>query len=240
VCNYKAKIALSLTCLTKNQKLKSAKGIFRKSYKGKTGFTLIEMIIVVSIITIMSSIAAISFYPNIDKIKADMSARSVVFNLNYARIQAIKENNNYIVNFNKIVNADGSTRCFIEVHDDDNNDGQRDAGEKVKVEELTKGIIYDFPVGKDIDSDPAPTADKLDGIVFSLNVSDDNEVRFNSRGNASDSGEVYMIPLRSLEKKRLKNRRMVSLDMISGRAVVWIYDVGRDDAGQSPWKRESE
>ena len=169
-----------------------------------------------------------------------MSARSVAFNLNYARIQAIKENNNYIVKFKKIVDANGSTSCFIEVHDDDNNDGQRDADEKVKVEELTKGIVYNFPVGKDIDSDPAPSADKLDGIVFSLNISDDNEVRFNSRGNASDSGEVYMIPLKSLEKSRLKNRRMVSLEMISGRPVVWIYDVGRDDAGLSPWKKEWE
>ena len=238
--DLKAKIALPLNCLTKNLKLKSMKDIFRESYKGKTGFTILEMIIVVSIIAIMSSIAAISFFPNIDRIKADMSARSVVFNLNYARIQAIKENNNFIVKFKKTVNADGMTRCFIEVHDDDDNDGQRDTSEKVKVEELTKGIIYNFPVGKDIDSDPSPSADKLDGIVFSLSVSDDNEVRFNSRGNASDSGEVYMIPLKSLEKKRLNNRRMVTLDMISGRAVVWIYDVGRDEAGESPWKREWE
>lgn len=235
-----AKIALHFTCLTKNKKLKSAQGIFREFYKDKTGFTLLEMIIVVSIITIMASIAAISFYPNIDKIKADMSARSVALNLNYARIQAIKENNNYIVKFEKINNPDGTTSYFIEVHDDDNNDGQRDINEKVKVERLTKGIIYNFPVGKDIDSDPAPSADKLDGIVFSLNTLDDNQVRFNPRGNASDSGEVYMIPLKSLEKNRLKNRRMVSLEKISGRSILWIYDVARDDAGQSPWKREWE
>jgi prepilin-type N-terminal cleavage/methylation domain-containing protein len=216
------------------------KDIFQKHYKGTRGFTILEMIIVVSIIAIMSSIAAISFYPNIDRIKADMSARSVVFNLNYARIQAIKENNNFIVKFKKVVDADNVIKCYIEVHDDDDNNGQRDTGEKVKVEELSKGITYNYPVGKDIDSDPSPSADKLDGIVFSLSTPDDNEVRFNSRGNASDSGEVYMIPLKSLEKKRLQNRRMVTLDMISGRAVVWIYDVERDEAGLSPWKREYE
>ena len=79
-----------------------------------------------------------------------MSARSIALNLNHARILAIKENNNYIVKFDKIDNPDGTKSYIIEIHDDDDNDGQRDTDENVKVEELAKGIIYDFPVGKDI------------------------------------------------------------------------------------------
>ena len=102
--------------------------------------------------------------------------------------------------------------------------------QKVEVEELTKGVTFDLKSGKDIYCTSSPPSTMLDGIVFP-----DNKVTFHPRGNASDSGEVYIFPLTSKEKGRTGNRRAVSLEKVSGKPIIWRFDKDKDEGGQCPW-----
>jgi prepilin-type N-terminal cleavage/methylation domain-containing protein len=197
----------------------------------ESGFTILEMMVVIAIIAILSSLAAISATGSIDRMKTDMTARTVALTLNRARIRAISENNNYIVTF--LIQNPGTTGksgYLMQIHDDDNRNGTIDTGEKVEEEHLTKGVPFDIPSGKDLYCTSSPPSSMADGIVFP-----DNKVTFYPRGNASDSGEVYIFPLTSKEKGRKSNRRAISLEKVSGKPIIWRFDKNKDEDGQCPW-----
>ena len=104
------------------------------------------MLTVLAIIAILSSIAAITATGSIDRLKADMTARTIALSLNKARIRAISENNNYVVTFLIRDTGDKDKSGYIlEIHDDDNRNGTKDTNEKVEEENLTKGVPFDLP-----------------------------------------------------------------------------------------------
>jgi hypothetical protein len=163
-----------------------------------------------------------------------MTARTVALSLNKARIRAISENNNYVVRF--LIKDPGNTNksgYLIEIHDDNNRNGTKDTGEKVEEVELTKGVPFDLPEGKDLYCTSPTSSSMKDGIVFP-----DNKVTFYPRGNASDSGEVYIYPLTSKEKKRNWNRRAVSLEKVTGKPIIWYFDKDKDKSGTCPWTKK--
>jgi prepilin-type N-terminal cleavage/methylation domain-containing protein len=208
---------------------KLSKGACRRG-----GFTIIEMLTVLAIIAILSSIAAITATGSIDRMKADMTARTIAFALNKARIRAITENNNYVVSFvTRDTGSKDKSGYIIEIHDDNNRNGIKDTGEKVEEEHLTKGVPFDLPEGKDIYCTSPTSSSMRDGIVFP-----NNKVTFYPRGNASDSGEIYIYPLTSKEKGRNWNRRAVSLEKVTGKPVIWFFDKEKDKSGKCPWTRK--
>jgi prepilin-type N-terminal cleavage/methylation domain-containing protein len=199
------------------------------------GFTLLEVMTVVAIIAIMSGIAVYSINTNLDRIRADTAVRRVSITLNYARIRAIAEDTNYVVSFKVRPTATiDQSKCYIEMLADSNGNGVKDTGEKVMIEDLPKGVIYDLNSHKDIYNIIAD-GQKKDGIGFL-----DNKVTFLPRGNATSKGEIYIIPQVSLEKDFNDNRRAVSLERLSGRTIAWFYHKALADAGSNPWMEEGK
>ncbi len=199
------------------------------------GFTLLEVMTVVAIIAILSGIAVYSINTNLDRIRADTAVRRVSIALNYARIRAIAEDTNYVVTFVVRPAAElNQSKCYIEMLADANENGAKDAGEKVRTEDLPKGIIYNLGGLHDI-YNAAADAQKNDGIGFP-----NNRVTFLPRGNATDKGEVYLIPEVSLEKGFNDNRRAVSLEKLSGRTIAWFYHSALAEAGSNPWAEEGK
>lgn len=88
----------------------------------KTGFTLIEMMIVVAIMGILSAIAAPNFMNYMAGRRLNGAARMVMSDLMAARQKAVSENNQVKVFFIGYHN-----RYYI--LDDNNNDGHYDYGE---------------------------------------------------------------------------------------------------------------
>ncbi len=199
------------------------------------GFTLIEVMTVVAVIAIMCGIAIYSINMNLDRIRADSGVREVSLALNYARIRAVSEDTNYVITFKVRPTITASeSKCYIEMFADTNKNGTWDPGEKEHTEDLPMGIVYDLNGPKDIYNLAVATADK-DGVIFP-----NKKVTFTARGNAADRGEIYIIPFTNLDKKVDNNRRAVSLESLSGKTIVWYYDVDRAAAGKNPWKLEGE
>jgi prepilin-type N-terminal cleavage/methylation domain-containing protein len=210
--------------------------LFGRLARVRRGFTLLEVMSVVAVIAIMSGIAVYTINTNLERIRADSGVRKVSFALNYARIRAISENTNYVVQFlyrNNPGKDEGT--CYISMCADTDKDGTCDSNEVKRTEDLPVGIVFDLDGPKDINNATVSGSTNKDGIIFT-----DNKLTFFPRGNASESGAVYIIPKKNIKEGNDTNRRAVSLDRLSGRTVVWIYDVGRLAKGLCGWRLEGE
>ena len=204
--------------------------------KNVLGFTLIEVMSVVALIAIMSGVAVYTINTNLDRIRADNGVRRIALALNYARIRAIAEDTNYLVSFHvRPTTGTDESKCYILMFGDANKNGTLDTGEKSRTEDLPKGIVYDLNGPKDIYNLPATSNEDKDGVIFP-----NNKVTLSPRGIASDRGEIYIIPFNNLEDSVDNNRRAVSLEALSGKPIVWNYDVGLFGLGQNPWREEGK
>ncbi|MBN2223762.1 MAG: GspH/FimT family pseudopilin [Deltaproteobacteria bacterium] len=200
------------------------------------GFTLLEVMTVVGVIAIMSSIAIYSINTNLDRIRADTAGRRISIALNYARIRAISENTNYVVQFLSRANpGKNESMSYIRMFADVNKNGTYDSGEASRIEDLPMGIIFDLNGPKDIDNTVVTSSSDRDGIVFT-----DNKLTFYPRGSTFEKGELYIIPYKNIEDGTDKNRRAVSVERLSGKTIVWVYDIKRLDKGLCAWRLEGE
>lgn len=216
--------------------LKRYTGRARPSIQRIGGFTLLEMMTVVAIIAIMSGIAVYSINTNLDRIRADSAVRRISITLNYARIRAISENTNYVVQFLYRDNpGKNKSMCYVRMFADANKNGIYDSGEATRIEDLPTGITFDLNGPKDIDNVTVTSSLTMDGIVFA-----DNKLTFFPRGSASENGEVYIIPNKNMQDGIDANRRAVSVERLSGKTIVWVYDTKRLDKGLCAWRLEGE
>ena len=100
----------------------------------QSGFTLIEMLVAMTVIGIVLAIAAPNFSQWIERYRIDAEAQDVYFDLMSARATAVKNNNDVIVTFDSANNS-------YKVHDDTNGDGM-EAGESVKTVSLDDTVAF--------------------------------------------------------------------------------------------------
>lgn len=102
--------------------------------KENTGFTLLELMLVVVIISIGASVAFFSIRGSMPDTRLSAAARDLKSDLSLARLRAVKENRNVLVAFN---DPDGSYTIYI----DEDGDFIGSAGETVKTVTMPKGVI---------------------------------------------------------------------------------------------------
>lgn len=133
--------------------------------KAGKGFTLVELMTVIALMAVLSTIAVPNLVGVLPRQRLGGSAREVLSVLHFAKMAAIKENANVVVNFNP-----GGSDCLVFVDDGEGGgtaeDAMRSGGERI----LKR---YAMPPGVNL---LAPTF----GNVLS----------FNSRGFADSSGNV--------------------------------------------------
>ena len=141
----------------------------------KSGFTLFELLTVIAIIAIIAAIAIPNFIAWLPKYRLGSAARSLLSAMQFARLMAVKENANVLVNFDP---GNNNYRVFTD-YDKDND---QDAAEPT----IRKGKM------------PG-------GISITDTNFTDDLLKFNSRGLAAGSGGTISITnsLKDLSKIRI-------------------------------------
>jgi len=94
----------------------------------KKGFTLLETLMVITIIGFMTAIAVPSYLTFMQQRRLNGAARMVMSDLMAARMQAVTHNNNFRVFF-----LDSKR---YQILDDDNNNGVADSGEATQIKDI--------------------------------------------------------------------------------------------------------
>lgn len=98
--------------------------------KKQSGFTLIEMMVVLAIFAIVAAIAIPNFMSLLPGMRLNGAARQVMGDLMAARMNAVKQNNRFRVFFN----SPGTNQ--YQILDDDDNDGSADTGEEITTKNI--------------------------------------------------------------------------------------------------------
>jgi len=103
---------------------------FQALIKRESGFTLIEMMIVIAVLAIMAAIAIPSFMSLLPGMRLNGAARQIMGDLMAARMNSVKQNNSVRVFFN----SPGANQ--YQILDDDNNDGTAGTGEAITIRDI--------------------------------------------------------------------------------------------------------
>jgi prepilin-type N-terminal cleavage/methylation domain-containing protein len=150
--------------------------IFSKKRDLHQGFTLVELIVAISIFAILCSIAIPAYSSWLPEYKLKNAVRDLYSNMQLAKMLSIKENNNYQINFD--TNGEGYS-----IHRPDGT-----------VERKVNFIYYDKSIGikygggaatknATVSGGPLP----IDGVSYQ-----NNKISFNPRGLASSMGYAYL------------------------------------------------
>ena len=192
----------------------------RKSLLNEIGISLVEILTVLAIVTVMVGLAVPSILSWLNKYRVDSATREVTYNLMLARSRAVSNNNDVIVTF---VSGAGSFK--YEVHDDTNSNGIRESGEAIKVVYLEDPIEFGGNLGvMNIQGSPIPS----NGLILGA----DSQIVFDSKGMASESGSVYLIPRIDYDSRN-DRMRAVSILQSTGNVESWRY---AEDASPWPWE----
>ena len=138
----------------------------RNSY----GFTMVEVIIVLLILGIISAVAVPSIKSSLDEIKLDGAAREIISAIYYAQSSAIKEGEDYKVNFNKVQ-------------------------ERFKCDNVVTSLTTLHPVDRkpyNIDFKLAGQFQGVDIVTATFLPGNKTDVSFNSLGEPNRSGTVTL------------------------------------------------
>ncbi|RMF96940.1 MAG: prepilin-type N-terminal cleavage/methylation domain-containing protein [Candidatus Schekmanbacteria bacterium] len=201
--------------------------------KGIKGFTMIEIIIVVVIIGLVAGIAMFNLINMLPKFRVNNAVRTLASNLQWARLKAVSENNNFIVYF---YSPDANNIYRYEILDDDDNDGTKDPTETLYDAEryhLPSGIKFGRAKSGVKRTTCGGTIDS-DGIHFT-----GDKVTFTPTGRPDKNGSVYLIPEDDDEDHDQKTIHWRAISVTTnGRIKTWIYDASVENCsnGQGPWK----
>ena len=121
----------------------------KKCRKNDTGFTLIELVVVITIIAIASAIAIPNVLNWLPDIRLNSAARDLYAIMMKAKVEAAKRNSTCTLVFNQVIGVTPNAYVLF----DDNNGGisnsEYDAGETIitQLESWPKGVSLDLGQG---------------------------------------------------------------------------------------------
>ncbi|HEY6061034.1 MAG TPA: prepilin-type N-terminal cleavage/methylation domain-containing protein [Gemmatimonadales bacterium] len=180
------------------------------------GFTLMEMMIVLVVIGVVVAFAA----PKIDvtKFRVESSMQGVGMTMLAVERQAITQQHDEIVMFDVAKN-------LIRIHEDANNNGAIDAGERVHGVPLGEGIVFGRATAPARPMGPGP-------VTFTKVAGGLPAVVFHRDGSASEAGGFYLTSTRAATAgTHLDDTRSVELERATGRASWYKF------GPPSTWRR---
>ena len=182
---------------------------------GRAGVSMIEVLVVMVIFGILASIAV----PRVD-LGAFRGSSAV----SVAGSALLAAGRSAVVRQHNVVVAVDQTNRRLRIHFDTNDDGAIGTGERVQMEPLPEGVVFDragAPAGR-----VGAAAVSFRGRQGALPA-----ITFLRNGSASEEGGFYLATARGVAAGQDVNVRMVLVDRATGRPSWFIYKA-------SGWVRE--
>ena len=146
----------------------------------QSGFTLIELIVIIAIVAVFAAIATPNFLSYLPKHRLNGAARQVMGDLMAARMKAVSQNNEFKIFFL----ANGHEYTIL---DDDNNNRTADGGEWTETKDI-RDEYHDVTIGSNNDPIflPRGTATNLPTITLT-NPSGSKTITISIAGRVSIS-----------------------------------------------------
>ena len=128
------------------------------------GISLIELITVIAIILILSSVSLVVWQTHASSLRLTLSTRKIIGDLRQAQAQSVAEQIPYLIRFDK----ESDTYKYICLIPDPDNPGQT-IEEEIRQEDLYSKIQ-----------------------ITEINDLDDDQVKFNAAGAPSDTGTIEL------------------------------------------------
>lgn len=167
------------------------------------GFTLIEMLIVIVMISILAALA----FPRLDfmRYRVNADARNVTMTLAYAQRLAVSLQHNVQVTFDPINRQ-------MRTLEDKNDDGTYTSDERIRGFSLSDGVVFDQNGAPNL---PAPAAAN---VVTSITFWRD--------GSANTAGAIFLNTTRGIARGDNEDARGLDIARSTGRTTWYTYTGG--------------
>ena len=208
----------------------------------KNGFSFIELLVVIGIITVLAGIAIITFHNYKPTMKINGAARQIHSDLMQSRMKAVSENNNYVVAFIPLTNS-------YKIYDDNDNSvtsisptlNENELIKSVSFDTVTNefyGAVFGFVDGVLETDGVTPLNPGDDPVTFPCTSGGIIWTSFQPNGRSDtdcfvgiEEG-IYLILKEDLDAEKKGRMRAITVST-SGKVKVWRY---YEEGGVDKWK----